>query len=737
MKIADIIKNRQDFAKTVLQKIQKIKSIRPALEACSSALASVLRIGNLPDGTETSAERFQEEIKEFCDQRINQCVELLDQLRKRFDKETYTIGVVGNARQGKSKLLQRITGLTDAEIPTAVTGFCTGAPSLIISDTETFANVKYYTEKELFDEVIVPFFMKLRLKPQPGSFDSFISEPLPGPLSDYGATETAFYEELKKRHDQVDAYRAYLTGESGRIRRSQIMETVAQHDGKEYPEVRTHFSKWIAVKMAEIHCPFKIDGDLDGLAVCDSPGLGDFICGAEENLMRNIADNVDIVVMLKRTPNGGTATTEDTELFDFVNNTVQELGPEEWIYHIHNNGENQAEVKKYDELIKQAIRCRGYFSFNVRDVDDKTVICCFRDIINGVGTTQQGIDLRIFKARMEEIEVTLREMENLASRLSAFIMPVNDDIGVNDAQSRFRGTIWEKLKAQLSNLVDEYQQTKDAPCESFMAKLDAIQTALLKSPGDGLAIKWPTAEQFKLHRQQQAVFTSECQRIRRHIINSFDSLDETEGGLHKLFDAMKSKVMDCFTSEEYGRCGNISFLQDPETWWDSLADNVEQITRIDAIATQIARALRLFGQTTLSFRSFLLPRVLSCFDVLDPDSKSHAAFQYTAGCDPETCIERIKAAAESGIDTAVKACKSIAKEPSVALFAAIEDIYESVTLTGGTNRVEHIWANFYSNCREEIWEDYRSRKNDRELYENWHKSITLLLEKIFAVKTAG
>ncbi|TAF21465.1 MAG: hypothetical protein EAZ76_00440, partial [Nostocales cyanobacterium] len=51
--------------------------------------------------------------------RIDEELKVLDKLRLRFARKTLNIGVVGLARQGKSTLLQILSGLTDAEIPSS------------------------------------------------------------------------------------------------------------------------------------------------------------------------------------------------------------------------------------------------------------------------------------------------------------------------------------------------------------------------------------------------------------------------------------------------------------------------------------------------------------------------------------------------------------------------------------------------------------------------------------------
>ena len=85
-------------------------------------------------------------------------------LQKRFSRDTLNIAVIGRARQGKSRLLQTITGLGKDEIPDGNLAFCTGVRSDIINDptVETaYAKVNFLSEKEFMDEKVAPYFKDL------------------------------------------------------------------------------------------------------------------------------------------------------------------------------------------------------------------------------------------------------------------------------------------------------------------------------------------------------------------------------------------------------------------------------------------------------------------------------------------------------------------------------------------------------------------------------------------------
>ena len=102
-------------------------------------------------------------------------------LSARFTRPTLNIGVTGRAGQGKSTLLQKLTGLTTTEIPSGDKGHCTGAPSIIVNhdSKETFAEITFHTEQSFLNSVIAPFFKRLKPAISPYTLDQFANVQLP------------------------------------------------------------------------------------------------------------------------------------------------------------------------------------------------------------------------------------------------------------------------------------------------------------------------------------------------------------------------------------------------------------------------------------------------------------------------------------------------------------------------------------------------------------------------------
>lgn len=112
-KITNIIEKRQPLA-------NKIEEVKQNLNDLSSTINHLeeYRQKLLDKVDEPSITGRLKEIN-FSEIRADILSELqaLIKLKTRFSRDTLNIGVIGRARQGKSRLLQSLTGLTKAEIP--------------------------------------------------------------------------------------------------------------------------------------------------------------------------------------------------------------------------------------------------------------------------------------------------------------------------------------------------------------------------------------------------------------------------------------------------------------------------------------------------------------------------------------------------------------------------------------------------------------------------------------------
>src|SRR5436305_1031442 len=164
----------RQFIERVLAKRQAQK---PKLEALQQDLQDLgQQLGHLRQlamETATCADappELQQRAESFrggsssLDGQINDALARTANLVARFGKMTINVGVAGKARQGKSTILQAISGLDDRVIPTSDGLPCTGAKSRIMHRTDDpHAEVEYYRAEEFLREIVHPYYEALRL----------------------------------------------------------------------------------------------------------------------------------------------------------------------------------------------------------------------------------------------------------------------------------------------------------------------------------------------------------------------------------------------------------------------------------------------------------------------------------------------------------------------------------------------------------------------------------------------
>lgn len=216
---------------------------------------------------------------------INLELNALKKLKSRFSRPTLNIGVVGRARQGKSRLLQSLTGLSKAEIPDGDDQHCTGVRSNIYHKPgiETYAEIYFHSESSFLNEAIAPYYQQLNLGKVPQSIELFAESTLPELDTEKTALDRAKYEHLKKYHQHIQEYRQFFHQNTLRISKEQIRQYVAQ-DTIEGDRIYCY----LAVKKVDIYCSFP-NQDIGQIALVDMPGLGDTGVGDAEDSSLKLA----------------------------------------------------------------------------------------------------------------------------------------------------------------------------------------------------------------------------------------------------------------------------------------------------------------------------------------------------------------------------------------------------------------------------------------------------------------
>ena len=337
LRITSIIEKRQPLARKIEDAEANLRSLSSAIDRLETCRKHTMTLAD--DPSVMSVKKHLEEI-DFSAIRpqIAAEIESLSKLKVRFSRNTLNIGVVGRARQGKSRLLQSLTGLTAAEIPDGNGLHCTGVRSTIHHNPalETHAEVWFHSEHSFLDEVISPYYEKLALGAKPVTLEDFASKPLPSlPDGDRASTVfSAMYEHLLVYHVKLDKYRHLLREQSPRrIARDEIREYVAQDT---ITGDRIYFN-YLAVREVKIFCNFP-NTEVGQIALVDMPGLGDTGIGDAERLVKTLGQDIDAVLFIRMPKSSGDFWGNfDVELYATAAKALVELPIKQWSFMILNH----------------------------------------------------------------------------------------------------------------------------------------------------------------------------------------------------------------------------------------------------------------------------------------------------------------------------------------------------------------------------------------------------------------
>jgi energy-coupling factor transporter ATP-binding protein EcfA2 len=633
----------------------------------------------------------------------------------RFTRATLNIGVAGRAGQGKSTLLQKITGLTTEEIPSGNKGHCTGAPSIIVNheSNETFAEITFHTAQSFLDTVIAPFFQRLNLGVKPDTLDQFaearISEKATAESKD-PTTDAEHLKKLESLHENLARYRTLLTGEKRRITRDEIRSYVAQEDASGNQKL----TNWIAVQMATIYCQFP-HADLGAIAVADTPGLGDFLSGAEDRLVATVGKSLDVVLFVRRPPAGRPVIDPaDTGLYGLISRAIPELPVSDWSYFVINKDSNDAPHFDYFQgvLQKSAIKTRRVLQVNC--MDDTKVSVCLGEILNNVADNLESLDERLLERQGQGIKALAASIVAFAEKAASALPKATVVASNGEMLNELFGEVWKNIGFEILKLVRNYRSARNKPDEDFLAAVKSVFKKLDEGP------KLPSPEE--IDRQSanpglQAWHGYKLHDLRVTISNSFEELNSC---LDSSFDQLRNKAFHAFSAESGGKLG---CLEGVEAWEDLLARWKGQ-----AGEEVMCRTIETFLTAGLSFRGFIQPRVRECLDVLgDPDvlrdPEASKGFAFTPGDTPEQVKEKLELAWENACYECKLAIDKMGKEPAMARFAAASDFRDALLRTGG-EKSKDLWRLFYEENRGEIWKkQFDELESGTRLRKEWENAV--------------
>ncbi|MFN6497650.1 MAG: hypothetical protein RMX65_011670 [Nostoc sp. DedQUE01] len=724
--ITTIIQKRQPLA-------QRIELVEGNLKTLSTSLHQVEEYRNhlLKQVDEPNVIGRLEEIN-FSNIQLTIASELeaLTKLKNRFSRDTLNIGVVGRARQGKSRLLQSLTGLSAAEIPDGDRQHCTGVRSTIHHNpkVDTYGEVWFHTERSFLDDLIAPYYEKLRLGIKPITLEEFANKPLPQLPQDIPgyATPGAMYEHLKRYHTHLDQYRHLLRETSPRIiQKDDIREYVSQ----DTPDGQRILFNYLAVKEVKITCKFP-NVDIGKIALVDMPGLGDTGLGDEERLIQALGKDIDFVLFVRMPKSAGDYWADvDVKLYDTARSALVDLPVNLWSFVVlnrtnaeSNNGDNfkncQDLLNTVEEKHINVEKCLiancanntettqtldtvlDYLTNNLTLLDKQYTSTCQKRLLE----IRQAANAELNKAKTvfnQNLEDDSQEIEELFSDL------------FGDSDNGW----WKDVALGLQTLRTELWYLRQTPNEElYHGVLNAIKNC---EQNRGILSSEKALEEINNRIMIISAFRAYPDyqdELRVFISQRFLSLDEN---LKRTVELVKNQVVNVL--KQKGRLDIISNAEGSEFF-----SKISQL--IPDRFTKLKAGFRIIGDFQLSYRGLILPRIRQHLDGLTNISAMTGQSggiseqqDKTLTVSKDTTAEDIFTALEIDYDKAINTIKPAIEEllcePNEAAHAMVEEFIDNIIRQ---KDIQKEWKNFLRGVRGQIWSEiFGKKERDREMRKKW------------------
>lgn len=522
--IQQVIDRRKERLPLIESQRQRLASLEGLAQELRSALVDLQQ--HVP-GEPAFTELLQLCDREFGQQEINILKDAIQEVHERVSRNTINIGVSGQARVGKSTLLQQISGLSDEQIPTG-----SNLPVTAVRSTIHHQEGPGYAEFDMHDwssfrtKIMEPYFdfMGVDRALIPDSPDGLpkVVKIINGDLSDL---HLRFYR-------MIIAYPTYvslMTGETKREPLSNIKKLVA------YPVPNGDNSPrpYVAVKTARIYCNFP-NTSINNLVLMDLPGLGEIGLEIGSFHSPDLRKNVDFVLMVKRAITGvGFWSQSDAEVVDILKEAkgrVKSLG--DYVAIVMNVGgtsqENADALKT--SLLNDSSQTRDMKLLTWSDIS-KAHEEVLTPVLRHLAERLPDMDEQVFRGALHDMrerrELMLKAAATIQARVQQATPLTHNAADAIDALTDEIRTKWSVGLNELYNTLDQGAAVK----QQYLSRLTEIDKSLEAWSGQGFGMGTNEAwiEHAKksnvLQRGYMTFIEDQLNRIRNKVAADFASLD--------------------------------------------------------------------------------------------------------------------------------------------------------------------------------------------------------------------
>lgn len=659
--------------------------------------------------------------------------EILPRLRRveqRFSRRTINIGVSGEARVGKSTLLQAISGLGEGQIPTGDDLPVTAVRSRIYhSPGVERATLRFHTWESFRTGVLQPYYDRLGWSVAPASAAAFRSASLPAIREGQDGAEIrkGLRDRVSGMQRSLDSYLPLLTGLTTAVALDELRPLVAYPTATEENDTETIPSRrYLAVREAAIECPFP-GIDVRDLGLIDLPGTGEIVAAGEDRHVAGLEDEVDLVLLVTNPKKKAYWGAEAARTLDLVKQARCGASPQDFCMLVINEGGSSE---------GQRVALRGDIERKTKDGGHSrpyTVLECDAIAADNVRSHLMQPVLSHLAERLAEMdEAALRYTETDVSVLVADIEGALSDIeralreGIPAAAPsqvvlvRLTRELRREVAYQLATLVEQRRALARGPAlgdpgfeESIERIYERVREWLRDGLGRGEAVWLAEAERtLKLNKGSGELIDDEMNRIRVHIAGEFTRLD----------DHLAAAVV--------GLWNEIAGVVGPQLGVPVSAGiaTLQQLSRhlADAGGVRMAAAIDDLLGVRLDYRTHFHPRLRRQLDMLHPQISSPGSLErprITVAPTAEGATEALRLLVEHGERASYEAQKVLLRElelPKLVLHAAAEQFDDGFVRAGDASdeflryalaRRDAIWPNRFDQIDQahQLFADCRDR----------------------------
>ena len=669
--------------------------------------------------------------------------EVFNNIEERFSRSTINIAVIGGARQGKSKFLQTISGLSNEVIPAFDTSDCTGATSMIknVKGGTLRADITFKHEVDMI-KCVQEYLDKIIGKDEKriSSFQEIASLDINAIKGRITTTaEMARLEHLEKYIKYFNEWSPYVGKSITVTEPEEIKKFVAQHNGKsESSPDREDYYKYLAVEKAEISCEFNY-ADAGKIVLQDTIGLGDTSLGIEKTMLDTVAKDSDAAIIIKRPEVGtGKFDNDDYELYKKLEENFQGRNMGKWLFWLINEtDENTVYGDNHDrcESVESKIRkynfdLAGYDIVNVADtekVNNQFLHMVLSTLTANMDTIDNGL-----VTDLNNIAGTLyNEYENIQGMVQNILASeVKNSIDVYEfVNSRWYRFYNQTLMRKLKEYKEKWEEKSQQECIEFKECIENILDNARKNIPDIHELEWELGAGGD--HGLSDVYQYHLDKLRTDFTEKFLNIDEEI--FDKLINGIKEDIVNIFAEDDGGRMKYIAAIDanKPRAEWLSYAA-IDKVFEKDRYS-QFKTAFNILNSFKLTVRGFLMHKVRFCVRRLETGNGNKDDDKFSNTYDREALAKEVNWHLDKKIKEVSDELKyqlsDMYTDPNGILSSIIKEFYDRLNFSSitGKNTAENLWKNLYYEKCANVWgEEFNDVKEVSDIYNEWESLKTEL-----------